>query len=162
MAGAGTVLNAGSSPAEFVFAAFGSSVDDSTAGQAAAPAEEETPEASTDTTGAAEPVATVAADAAPEEEAAATTDDGAFLAIINVTAQTDLYVTITVDGVVAFDGPIPAGGSSGALVGSVFEVYTSSGVNTLFTDACGTEFFMGYAEGEEFYTLTADANSCAP
>ena len=160
MAGTGTVLNAGSAPAEFVFAAFGSQVDDSSTGQAADPATAETPEASADTTEA--PTTDEAADEAPAEDTTEPTDDGTYLASINVTALTDLYVTITVDGVVAFDGPIPSGGSSGAIVGSVFEVYTSSGTNTLFTDACGSEFYMGYAEGEESYTLTANADSCAP
>lgn len=160
MSGAGTVLNAGTAPAEFVFAAFGSQVDDSTTGQADTAASAETPEASTDT---AETTTTdETTEVAPEAETTDTTGDGTYTASINITAQIDLYVTITVDGVVAFDGPIPAGGSSGAVVGSVFEVYTSSGANTLFTDACGTEFYMGYAEGEEFYTLTANADSCAP
>lgn len=165
MAGSGTVRNAGTAPAEFVFAHFGANVDDSTAGDASAPASAETPDASATTpeADAADDAASTdqATEAAPEDGAAAT-DDGTYQASINVTAQIDLYVTITVDGVVAFDGPIPAGGSSGAIVGSVFEVYTSSGANTLFTDACGTEFYMGYAEGEESYTLTADASSCAP
>lgn len=166
MSGDGTVLNAGSAPAEFVISAFGSQVNDSSAGQAVASEATETPDARADNAEAATAdEATTTEDTtevAPEEDSAGTTDGGTFQASINVTAQIDLYVTITVDGVVAFDGPIPAGGSSGAIVGSVFEVSTSSGVNTQFTDACGNDFLMGYAEGEETYTLTADANSCPP
>lgn len=170
IAGDGTVLNSGDAPAEFVFAAFGSQVDDASAGQAAAAADAETPVATAGTTPAAttgdaattddETTDEVAADAADPPPPAA--DDGIYQTSINITAQVDLSVTVTVDGVVAFDGPIPAGGSSGALIGSVFEVSTSSGANTLFTNACGDEFYMGYAEGPESYTLTADASSCAP
>jgi propanediol dehydratase large subunit len=47
-------------------------------------------------------------------------------------------------------------------VGTVFEVYTSSGVNTNFTNACGDYFKMGYEEGEAYYTLAASESSCAP
>jgi len=67
-----------------------------------------------------------------------------------------------VDGLTVFDGNLPAGASSGPVVGSTFVVYTSSGANTVFTNACGETFMMGYEEGEATYTLTASAESCAP
>ncbi len=167
--GGGTVLNASDEPAEFVFVHFGASVDDSSSGEpSAAPAATEEP--STDTTTPAAETTQPAAASGDDAEAVATeapappaaNSDGTFRTSINITAQTDLTVTVTVDGVLAFDGPIPAGNSSGPIVGSVFEVTTSSGVNTQFTNACGEQFVMGYGEGEESYTLTADASSCAP
>ena len=167
--GGGTVLNTTDEPAEFVFVHFGASVDDTSSGEpAVAPAATEAP--STDTTTPAAETTPPAAASGDEAEAEATeapappavSADGTFQTSINITAQTDLTVTVTVDGIVAFDGPIPAGNSSGPIVGSVFEVTTSSGVNTLFTNACGDDFVMGYGEGQESYTLTADANSCAP
>lgn len=97
------------------------------------------------------------------QQAAPTTDEaGNFLTSINITADAEIYVVMTVDGLTVFDGILPAGGSSGAVVGSNFEIYTSSGVNTNFTNACGDYFKMGYEEGEAYYTLTATAESCAP
>jgi len=67
-----------------------------------------------------------------------------------------------VDGIVWFDGTLPAGSWSGPMNGTTFEVYTSSGVATLFENACGTQFYMGEEPGEAYYTLVADANSCPP
>lgn len=170
MTGDGVVTNASDAPAEFVFVHFGAAVDDTSSGEpVAAPAPTEA--ASTNTTTPAAGTTPPAeasgdeADAATDAEtpaAEAGSADGTFQTSIDITAQTDLTVTVTVDGIVAFDGPIPAGSNSGAIVGSVFEVTTSSGANTLFTNACGDQFVMGYGEGEESYTLTADANSCPP
>ncbi|MBA2246673.1 MAG: hypothetical protein H0W23_00975 [Chloroflexia bacterium] len=166
--GGGTVLNGTDAPAEFVFVHFGANVDDASSGEpGAVPAATEAP--STDTT-------TPAAETTPPAEAsgdeaaanaetpapAAAGADGTFQTSINITAEAELVVTVTVDGIVAFDGPIPTGSSSGAIVGSVFEVTTSSGANTQFTNACGEQFVMGYGEGEESYTLTATADSCPP
>lgn len=168
-----TVRNSGTEPASFVLAAFGSSIDDEsgataaeadaaddTTNEATAVAESDTL-AEEETTSSTDTTADDAGDDTATDEPAAT-GDGDFTTTINVTAQIDLYVTIVADGVTVFDGTLPAGGSSGAVAGSTFEVYTSSGVNTLFTDACGEEFLMGYEEGEATYVLTADASSCAP
>lgn len=71
-------------------------------------------------------------------------------------------MTVTVDGVVWFDGTLPEGSWTGAMNGSTFEVYTSSGVNTLFQNACGEQFYMGSESGEAWYVLNATANSCPP
>jgi hypothetical protein len=79
---------------------------------------------------------------------------------INIVANAELYVVVVADGVTVFDGPIPAGGQSGEIFGSTFEVYTTSGGQTLFINSCGDEFFMGYETGEARYTLTADGSSC--
>ncbi len=173
-----TVRNSGTESASFVLASFGASIDDESADAAAEPAADEeetaagaTAEPVTDTDAEEEPATdeaaedTAAEDTAAEDTAAedpAATGDGTFSTTINVTAQIDLYVTIVADGVTVFDGTLPAGGSSGAVAGSTFEVYTSSGVNTVFTDACGNEFLMGYEEGEATYVLAADESSCPP
>lgn len=87
---------------------------------------------------------------------------GPYLAQINIYAQTEIWLVVTVDGLTWFEGTLPAGQWSGAMNGSVFEVYTSSGANTLFENACGTQFYMGQEPGEAWYTLAADANSCPP
>lgn len=88
--------------------------------------------------------------------------DGPYLAQINIYAETELWLSVTVDGVLWFDGTLPAGQWSGPMNGTTFEVYTSSGANTLFENACGTQFYMGEEQGEAWYTLAADANSCPP
>ncbi len=109
--------------------------------------------------------------AATEEQAAiepATTNEapaatGAFVTSISDTAASDIYVTITADGVEVYEGDIAAGGTTDAFTGSEFEVYTTSGANTLFLNSCGTPAFnMGYEPGEAYYILKADESSCAP
>lgn len=175
------VRNSGSEPASFVFSAFGSTVDD---GSGATASEDDSDATAVADDGGASDNASgteVAADAPEdtvEEDAAADTtvgneasedtapDDSApsgdsgLSATINVTAQIDLTVTIVADGVTVFDGPLPAGSSSGAVAGSTFQVTTSSGANTLFTNGCGDQFVMGYEEGQVTYDLAADASSC--
>ena len=89
-------------------------------------------------------------------------EGGPYLAQINIYAQTELYLVVTVDGTVWYDGTLPEGQWSGAMPGSHFEVYTSSGANTLFENACGTQFFMGEEPGEASYVLEATADSCPP
>lgn len=165
------VTNEGSRPAVFVYVYLGEEVSDETAGAA-----QGSPNATTSTTtesdGTSGTTSTDSGDSLQEEadtttdtqEAAPaeTTEDGAYVTSINVTADAEIYLTITVDGLVVFDGTLPQGASSGPVVGSVFEVYTSSGVNTNFTNACGDYFKMGYEEGEAYYTLAATESSCAP
>ena len=163
MPGDGTVTNNSTSPAVYVVALLGDEVSDDTAAapQQQATTPEATTETSTDTTTTEEtPAAEATTEAAPAEPA--TDESGQYQTSINVTANAEIYLVITADGVTVFDGTLPAGSSSGAVVGSTFEVYTSSGVNTVFTNACGDTFQMGYEEGEANYVLTADASSCAP
>lgn len=166
-----TVTNNSSSPVEYVLAAFGSEVGDSTSAPGTGdPATAEastddtatTDEATTDDTTAEDDTTDETTDDTTEDEPAEQGSDGLYEASINITAQADLYVVIVADGVTVFDGPIPDGGQSGVVVGSSFEVFTSYGAATLFTDACGTEYFMGFEEGEASYALTASAESCSP
>lgn len=72
---------------------------------------------------------------------------------IKITAQTDLYVQITSDGVQYFQGNLTAGNSTDWIVGHTFTVYTTSGANTLFTNNQGTQFYMGTEPGEIVYNL---------
>lgn len=89
-------------------------------------------------------------------------DGGPYLAQINIYAESELWLVVTVDGVVWFEGTLPQGQWSGAMNGSVFEVYTSYAAGTLFENGCGDQFYMGQAQGEEWFTLTATAESCPP
>lgn len=163
------VSNEGTRPAVFVYVYLGEKVSDATAGAAQGSAN-----ATTDTAGTSDgtsgSTSTSSGDSLQEQanpttdtqQAAPTTEAGVYITSINVTADADIYLTITVDGLVVFDGTLPQGASSGPVVGTNFEVYTSSGVNTNFTNACGDYFKMGYEEGEAYYTLTASESSCAP
>jgi hypothetical protein len=161
------VSNESDRPVVFVYVYLGEEVGDESAGAAQGPASpsttSETPSDGTSGTTSTESGDTTdTTDTTAEPGGAPTTDTGAFLTSINVTADADIYLVITVDGLTVFDGTLPAGASSGPVTGSVFEVYTSSGVNTNFTNACGDYFKMGYEEGEASYILTATAESCAP
>lgn len=79
---------------------------------------------------------------------------------INITAEADIHVTMEADGLVIFDGELAAGNSTGVAVGTTFVVYTSMPSATLFTNACGTEFYMGETAEEATILLEADENSC--
>lgn len=94
----------------------------------------------------------------PEDQSA----DGPYLAQVNIYAESELWLVVTVDGVVWFEGTLPEGQWTGGMNGTNFEVYTSSGAGTLFENACGTQFYMGQEPGEAWYTLTATADSCPP
>lgn len=162
----GSMTNTTSQPTVVLYAYLGDELGDDSAGTAQGSANTTTSEttSSDGTSGTTETTSTL------QESANTTTDtqqapppDATGVTSINVTAAIDLYVVITVDGTVVFDGPLPAGGSSGAVIGAEFEVYTSSGANTTFTNACGDTFHMGYEEGEATYQLHYDpATSCAP
>lgn len=169
--GDASVTNASSTPSVFVYAYLGDEVADSSA---AAPqttpddatSEEDVPaETTTDTEEAPAEDGTLQeeVDSGESTETVPETNEaGDFLTSINVTTDQEIYLIITVDGLTVFDGNLPAGASSGAVVGTTFEVYTSYGASTTFTNACGESFQMGFEEGEATYILTADANSCAP
>lgn len=72
---------------------------------------------------------------------------------IKITAQSDIYVQITSDGVQYFQGNLATGESTDWIVGHTFTVYTTSGANTLFTNNQGTQFYMGTEPGDVQYTL---------
>jgi cytoskeletal protein RodZ len=74
----------------------------------------------------------------------------------------DIEVTVTVDGRVAFEGTVQDGESTDQFAGATFEIRSSSGAATQFTDACGTTFSMGDAAGDATFTLEADERSCSP
>jgi hypothetical protein len=150
-----SVSNSGSDVAMFVVVVLGDEVSDETAGAgtanqptAVATAEtQETPDTSVD---------------APDDTTTTESTDSGLVTSINITALNEIYITVTVDGSVAYDGTLAAGQSTGPIIGTNFEVYTSSGESTQFTNACGVSFNMGYETGEASYVLAAAPDSCAP
>ena len=109
-----------------------------------------------------ETVEVVVTEVTVEEEAAAPDIDPSELTSIMVTANADIYVTVVADGVVQYEGNLAAGESTGYITGNTFEVTTSWGEQTMFTDACGKDFLMGYESGEKTYTLAKEPDSCPP
>ena len=99
---------------------------------------------------------------ATEEPAADQTADGAYVTSIRVEALDTITLSIVADGTEVFNGTLQPGEETQYFDGSMFEVVTSSGVNTLFTNACGVEFQMGYEQGEAYYPMPADESSCPP
>ncbi len=163
--GEGRVVNNSQEPVEYVLALFGEAVSDETSG----PGTGTTPSTTTEDGGDDQTDEPASTDAGETEEPASDEEEqpadpppatGGNQESINITAGVELYVVVVADGVTVFDGPIPAGGQSGTIVGSTFEVYTSNGGQTVFTNSCGDEFLMGYETGEARYTLSADGTSC--
>jgi hypothetical protein len=88
---------------------------------------------------------------------------GTYVTSISITAlEQPISLSIVADGVAVFEGRLDPGETSGFFDGSVFEVYTSSGASTEFTNSCGIPFNMGWEPGEAFYILNADEDSCDP
>ncbi len=80
---------------------------------------------------------------------------------ISVTALAEIYIKITADGVVMQEGTLLAGESTQQYAGAAFNVFTTSGAQTLFTNACGKQFTMG-EEVDVAYELGYNENSCPP
>jgi cytoskeletal protein RodZ len=99
---------------------------------------------------------------ADQSPASNTTAEGAYITSIRVEAEDDITISIVADGLEVFNGPLAEGEETEFYDASVFEVYTSSGANTFFTNACGLGFYAGYEPGEVVYSLPADESSCAP
>jgi cytoskeletal protein RodZ len=99
---------------------------------------------------------------ASDESSQASSLDETELTSISVTANAEIDVMIVADGEVVFEGTLAAGESSGFVTGNTFEVDTSWGEQTIFTDACGGDFMMGYETGSASYLLQKDDNSCPP
>jgi hypothetical protein len=159
--GTAMVVNNSSSPVEYGVIMFGDEVSEASAAPPqAAPAAAPDAQGSEETPVPSDEI--LPGDPGPDEVPADTGDTGVGgnQESINITARVELYVVVVVDGVTVFDGPIPAGGQSGEIIGSSFEVYTSNGGQTVFTNSCGGEFLMGYETGEARYILTADGTSC--
>lgn len=110
-------------------------------------------------------VATVAANndtaSRNKERLAAANASGAPVGGILITAKSDITLTVTVDGTVEFDGHLAAGASTSEFVGTNYQITTSSGTNTAFTNACGDQFNMGYEVSDVTYTFPADG-TCTP
>lgn len=86
-----------------------------------------------------------------------------YVAGIVITAgSADIDLTVVADGETVFSGTLAAGQSTAQFDGTSFDVTTSSGTNTIFTNSCGTTFNMGYEAGSASYTLNADSGSCHP
>jgi len=79
---------------------------------------------------------------------------------IRITAHADIYVTVKADGEVVFDGNLAAGETTEFLTASHYDVYTSWGAQTEFSNNCDKTWMMGYEEGGVTYALDRDANSC--
>jgi cytoskeleton protein RodZ len=86
----------------------------------------------------------------PTAEPTVVPDD---VALIQINALADITVEIVADGVSVFNGDLASGESTEFYPGSSFMVFTSSGVNTQFTNDRGDVFQMGYEEGEATYEL---------
>lgn len=101
--------------------------------------------------------------AAPAVPAEPSGQGGEFVTSIKVGASEGIAVTVYADGQVAYDGWLEAGQWTEFITGSVFEVYTSNGANTMFQNTCSTEpFWMDETAGETSFTLSAGPSSCAP
>lgn len=97
------------------------------------------------------------------EEADTQQEDGVYVTSIAVTASDAISVSIVADGVPVYEGELGPGESTDYVDGSVFEVMTSSGANTMFVNTCSDiPFNMGYEPGQAYYILQADADSCDP
>ncbi len=75
-------------------------------------------------------------------------------AAIKVTAVQPITLQIAVDGKVVYDGVLQAGQSTGWATGATFDVFTSSGYNTVFTNHQNVEFRMGEEPGNAVYYLS--------
>ncbi len=173
--GNGSVNNQGNQAAGFIFVALGDKVSDqqpensapqpaaTNAAATNAPAATNNATTTANATTVPNAASTTAAAPATQATAAATqAPTGSERTSIAVTAQADIYVEVTADGVLMFQGNLATGQTTGQIAGSSFTVYTSSGVNTLFTNSCGTDFYMGTEEGEATYYLQAGPESCPP
>lgn len=172
--GNGSVSNQGNQVGGFVFVGLGAKVGDQ---QPPNNATKPATNSSTGTTPTPAANATVASNApaananptiistAPPQQSTASATQaatGSQRTSIAVTAQADIYVEVDADGVAMFQGNLSTGQTTGQIAGSTFTVYTSSGVNTLFTNSCGTDFYMGNEQGEATYYLQAGPGSCPP
>ncbi len=75
------------------------------------------------------------------------------VASIRITALAGISVEVIADGVSVFSGYLDQGETTDWFSGNEFIVYTTSGVNTEFTNDRDEVFLMGYEEGEVTYVL---------
>lgn len=104
-----------------------------------------TPDAeATDTAATEEAQAEVAA--AEEERAASATQDAVSASMLTLTFSptAGIYLTVTGDGVLLFDGNVAAGDTIGPFDATSFDVYTSDFTNTIISNLDeGKDFYMG-------------------
>ncbi|MDQ4044953.1 MAG: hypothetical protein M3173_05840 [Chloroflexota bacterium] len=155
-----TTVESASGEAVVVSMTIGPQVSDESA---AAPAAAQIPAADADTTDGDTTGAETAQPAESAPPAEPSGDSGSYVTSIRVGAAESIGVTLYVDGVLMFDGWLEPGEWTAFYDGSYFEVYTTSGENTMFENSCGGEpFYMGYEAGDAYYQLEAGPSSCAP
>lgn len=89
---------------------------------------------------------------APTEESAPADAEGG--TTISITAYTDIYLSVTGDGVSYYEGTLAAGETTGTMSADQFQVYTSNvGQTWIVNEATGTGFVMGEGEGELYFPL---------
>ena len=96
----------------------------------------------------------------PTAEATEYVKVGEYDTTIKITAESDISVIFYTDGNLVFEGDLEAGESTEAFPGSSFEVETSSGGATLFTNNCDEDFYFGDNSGEAIYQFDAGPDSC--
>jgi cytoskeletal protein RodZ len=89
------------------------------------------------------------------EPTSAPTAPSGNVASIKITALADISVQVVADGVSVFSGDLAAGDTTDWFSGSNFQVFTSSGKSTQFTNDRGDVFFMGFEDGQASYDLAA-------
>jgi cytoskeletal protein RodZ len=89
------------------------------------------------------------ADGSANDDETTSTDDPlnppAGMASIKITAvEADIYLEVVADENIVWSGWLGAGGTTDWYTAAHFQVYTSDGAQTLFTNQDGDAFYMGY------------------
>lgn len=78
---------------------------------------------------------------------------------MSVLAESDIQVTIVVDGTTVYDDMLPAGSTTDQFNGSEFQITTSEASQTVVVNACGDPIPMK-GQGEQVFEFQAKENSC--
>jgi cytoskeletal protein RodZ len=79
---------------------------------------------------------------------------------IAISASTDIELSLTVDGQIVYEGPLPAGQQTEQYVGSTFSVSTSDQSQTNFINSCGDTSPMGQVAEPGAIEFAAHEGSC--
>jgi cytoskeleton protein RodZ len=79
---------------------------------------------------------------------------------IAISAASDIELSLTVDGNLVYEGPLPAGQQTEMFVGSTFTVSTSSQSQTNFINSCGDTSPMGNVPDAATVEFAAHEGSC--
>lgn len=79
---------------------------------------------------------------------------------IAISAASDVELSLTVDGALVYEGPLPAGQQTELFVGSTFSVSTSSQSQTNFINSCGDVSPMGETADPGTIEFAAHEGSC--